>query len=65
VHLSGADLSGANLDGADLGRANLTGARNLTQAQLNATRTYKAVVNLPAGLQPDTRQVATPGHGAP
>jgi uncharacterized protein YjbI with pentapeptide repeats len=31
----GGDLTGANLSGVDLRVANLTGARNLTQAQLD------------------------------
>lgn len=50
VDLSGADFHGAQLERAILCRVNLRGAKNLTQAQLNATDDGAEVV-LPEGLE--------------
>jgi uncharacterized protein YjbI with pentapeptide repeats len=54
ARLMGANLAGANLGGADMYKVNLTGARNLTAAQLRrAKRLFGAI--LPDGSTYDGR----------
>jgi Pentapeptide repeats (8 copies) len=52
--LSGADLSGANLEGANLEGANLSEAVNLTQDQLEATKSGDQNTQLPSDRKPPT-----------
>jgi len=41
VDLKGANMSRANIAGADPWKANMTGAKNVTWAQIKSTRSYE------------------------
>lgn len=63
--LNGADLRSALLTGADFREANLRDVIGLTQAQLDATRTYAGARGLMLSLNEDFRPTPTPREVSP